>query len=151
GTVYAAKGGAASTTTVDMSRTYLDWAQRNLELNGLRGNRHELIQADCLDWLDEAVDGAWRYDLIFLDPPTFSTSKRMRGTLDIQRDHVGLIRRCVSLLAPGGTLVFSTNHRKFKLDMEALADLKIEDVSRKTIPKDFERNARIHYCWLIGR
>ncbi|MGZ8243057.1 bifunctional 23S rRNA (guanine(2069)-N(7))-methyltransferase RlmK/23S rRNA (guanine(2445)-N(2))-methyltransferase RlmL [Methylomagnum sp.] len=151
GTVYAAKGGAASTTTVDMSRTYLDWAQRNLDLNGLRGNRHELIQADCLDWLDEAVDGAWRYDLIFLDPPTFSTSKRMRGTLDIQRDHVGLIRRCVSLLAPGGTLVFSTNHRKFKLDMEALADLKIEDVSRKTIPKDFERNARIHYCWLIGR
>lgn len=150
-TVYAAKGGASSTTTVDMSRTYLDWARRNLELNGIQGERHELIQADCLDWLDDAVHDSWRYDLIFLDPPTFSSSKRMKGTLDIQRDHVELIRRCMSLLAPGGVLVFSTNHRKFRLDMQALADLRVEDITRKTIPKDFERNPRIHYCWTIGR
>jgi 23S rRNA (guanine2445-N2)-methyltransferase / 23S rRNA (guanine2069-N7)-methyltransferase len=150
-TVYAAKGEASATTTVDMSRTYLDWAQRNLELNGLRGDRHELVQADCLEWLNEAVQAHWRYDLIFLDPPTFSTSKRMKATLDVQRDHVDLIRKCVSLLAPGGLLVFSTNNRKFRLDAEGLKGLKVEDITRKTIPKDFERNPRIHYCWLIGR
>jgi 23S rRNA (guanine2445-N2)-methyltransferase / 23S rRNA (guanine2069-N7)-methyltransferase len=149
-TVHAAKGGAASTTTVDMSRTYLDWAERNLELNGIRGDRHELIQADCLEWLNEAARSQWRHDLIFLDPPTFSTSKRMKATLDVQRDHVDLIRQCVSLLTPGGLLVFSTNNRRFRLNAEALADLKVEDITRKTIPKDFERNPRIHYCWLIG-
>jgi 23S rRNA (guanine2445-N2)-methyltransferase / 23S rRNA (guanine2069-N7)-methyltransferase len=150
-TVYAAKGGASSTTTVDMSRTYLDWAQRNLELNGLRGSRHDLIQADCLEWLRDAVQARWRYDLIFLDPPTFSASKRMKATLDVQRDHGELIRNCVRLLAPDGLLIFSTNHRKFRLDRDALAGLKVEDITRKTIPKDFERNPRIHYCWLIGR
>jgi 23S rRNA (guanine2445-N2)-methyltransferase / 23S rRNA (guanine2069-N7)-methyltransferase len=150
-TVYAAKGGASATTTVDMSRTYLDWARRNLELNGIRGERHELVQADCLEWLDEAVHSRWRYDLIFLDPPTFSTSKRMKATLDVQRDHVALIENCVSLLAPGGLLVFSTNHRKFRLDAEGLSELKVEDITRKTLPKDFERNPRIHYGWLIGR
>jgi 23S rRNA (guanine2445-N2)-methyltransferase / 23S rRNA (guanine2069-N7)-methyltransferase len=150
-TVYAARGGAASTTTVDMSRTYLDWAGRNLELNGIRGDRHVLVQADCLEWLDDAIRTHWRYDLIFLDPPTFSTSKRMKGTLDVQRDHAELIRQCMSLLTPGGLLVFSTNHRKFKLDSEALKGFSVEDITRKTIPKDFERNPRIHYCWLIGR
>jgi len=149
--VYAAKGGAASTTSVDMSRTYLDWAARNLELNGIRGGRHELVQADCLEWLDQALRDRRRFDLIFLDPPTFSTSKRMRQTLDVQRDHPVLIRLCVDLLAPDGLLVFSTNCRKFKLGAEGLAGLKLEDIGRKTIPKDFERNPRIHYCWMIGR
>jgi 23S rRNA (guanine2445-N2)-methyltransferase / 23S rRNA (guanine2069-N7)-methyltransferase len=149
--VYAAKGGAASTTTVDMSRTYLDWAARNLDLNGIRGSRHELVQADCLEWLDQALRDKRRFDLIFLDPPTFSTSKRMRQTLDVQRDHPMLIKKCADLLAPGGTLVFSTNCRKFKLETETLAGLKVEDISRKTIPKDFERNPRIHYCWIISR
>lgn len=150
-TVHAAKGGASATTTVDMSRTYLDWAGRNLALNGLVGPEHQLIQADCFEWLSEAVRRPWRYDLIFLDPPTFSSSKRMKATLDIQRDHVHLIRDCVELLAPGGVLLFSTNLRKFKLDTDALADLKIEDMTRKTLPKDFERNPRIHYCWSISR
>jgi 23S rRNA (guanine2445-N2)-methyltransferase / 23S rRNA (guanine2069-N7)-methyltransferase len=150
-TVYAANGGASATTTVDLSRTYLDWARRNLELNGLQGPRHELIQADCLEWLDEAARGSWRYDLIFLDPPTFSTSKRMHSTLDVQRDHVHLIRQCVDLLAPDGRLVFSNNHRKFKLDHAALAGLKIEDISRRTLPKDFERDPKIHACWTIAR
>ncbi|MGX2040077.1 bifunctional 23S rRNA (guanine(2069)-N(7))-methyltransferase RlmK/23S rRNA (guanine(2445)-N(2))-methyltransferase RlmL [Methylocaldum sp. MU1018] len=149
--VYAAKGGAMLTATVDMSRTYLDWAKRNLELNGIRGGRHELIQADCLEWLDRASRDRRRFDLIFLDPPTFSTSKRMRQTLDVQRDHPMLIRKCADLLAPGGSLIFSTNCRKFKFDAEALAGLKFEDISRKTIPKDFERNPRIHYCWTINR
>ena len=150
-TVFAASGGASSTTTVDMSRTYLDWAARNLALNGFHGDRHDLIQADCIEWLQDAVENNWRYDLIFLDPPTFSTSKRMKATLDIQRDHVDLIHDCLDLLTPEGVLVFSTNHRKFRLDATALADYRIEDISRKTLPKDFERNPRIHYAWLIQR
>lgn len=147
--VYAAEGGAASTTTVDMSRPYLDWAKRNLELNGLLGSRHEFIQADCLEWIDQALREKRRFDLIFLDPPTFSTSKRMRQTWDVQRDHAMLIKKCTELLAADGTVFFSTNYRRFKLDAEALAGMKLEDIGRQTIPKDFERNPRIHQCWLI--
>jgi 23S rRNA (guanine2445-N2)-methyltransferase / 23S rRNA (guanine2069-N7)-methyltransferase len=149
-TAHAAVGGAASTTTVDMSRTYLEWARRNLELNGIKGYDHELIQADCLVWLEQAVaTGERRYDLIFLDPPTFSNSKRMAGAFDIQRDHPGLIGNAARLLKPDGRLIFSTNARKFRLDEEALADLAIEDISAKTIPKDFERNPKIHRCWVV--
>jgi 23S rRNA (guanine2445-N2)-methyltransferase / 23S rRNA (guanine2069-N7)-methyltransferase len=150
-TVYAAAGGASATTTVDLSRTYLDWARHNLALNGFAGDRHEVIQADCLEWLEQAVRAHWRYDLVFLDPPTFSTSKRMAATLDIQRDHAALLLQASRLLAPGGELIFSTNHRKFRLDREALAGLQIEDWSRKTLPKDFERDPRIHFCWAIRR
>jgi 23S rRNA (guanine2445-N2)-methyltransferase / 23S rRNA (guanine2069-N7)-methyltransferase len=146
-TVHAALGGARSTTTVDMSWTYLDWARRNLELNGVTGPKHELVQADVLKWLKEPR--SQKYDLIFLDPPTFSRSKRMDDTLDIQRDHVGLIRDACALLAPGGVLIFSTNLRKFKLDRAALADLKIDDITRRTLPPDFERNPRIHQCFRI--
>ena len=148
-TAHAALGGARSTTTVDMSWTYLDWARRNLELNGVQGPKHELIQADVLKWLKEPR--SQEYDLIFLDPPTFSRSKRMDDTLDVQRDHVGLIRDTLALLAPGGVLIFSTNLRKFKLDREALAGLKIDDITRRTIPPDFERNPRIHQCFRITR
>ncbi|MGC8733027.1 MAG: bifunctional 23S rRNA (guanine(2069)-N(7))-methyltransferase RlmK/23S rRNA (guanine(2445)-N(2))-methyltransferase RlmL, partial [Halothiobacillaceae bacterium] len=135
-------GGARSTTSVDMSRTYLDWARRNLELNGLVGGAHRLVRADCLVWLDEAVRARERFDLIFLDPPTFSTSKRMQVTLDVQRDHVELIRKAMSLLRRGGLLVFSNNLQRFKLDHEALGDLVIEDLSRASIPRDFARNPR---------
>lgn len=145
-TVYAALGGATGTTTVDLSTTYLDWARRNLELNGIRGPRHELIRADCRQWAARARD---RYDLIFLDPPTFSNSKRLEDTFDIQRDHVELLRQVLKLLAPDGALLFSTNHRKFRLDWDALADLQIEDWSRRTLPPDFARNPRIHQCWRI--
>ena len=148
-TVYAAAGGAVSTTSVDMSRTYLDWARRNLDLNGFQGREQVLVQADALEWLRTAPAGGW--DLIFLDPPTFSNSKRMLDTLDVQRDHVGLLRSTVRLLAPGGMLVFSTNYTRFVLDSSPLADLVIEDISRATIPKDFERNARIHRCFLVCR
>jgi 23S rRNA (guanine2445-N2)-methyltransferase / 23S rRNA (guanine2069-N7)-methyltransferase len=149
-TVYAARGGAAATTTVDMSRTYLDWARDNLTLNEIPLQSHELIQADCLQWLDRAA-GKRRFDLIFLDPPSFSTSKRMADTLDIQRDHVGLIRATVRLLEPGGILFFSNNLRRFRLYHEALDDLDIQDISRETIPRDFARNMRIHQCWRIGK
>jgi 23S rRNA (guanine2445-N2)-methyltransferase / 23S rRNA (guanine2069-N7)-methyltransferase len=148
-TVYAAAGGARSTTGVDLSNTYLDWAHENLLLNGFRGNNHELYRADCLAWLEEQEPGGARFDLIFLDPPTFSNSKRMEGVLDVQRDHVGMIRRSLKLLRPRGRLVFSTNYTRFKFDSPALADLKIEDISAATVPKDFERHARIHKCFVV--
>lgn len=148
-TVHAALGGAASTTTVDMSRTYLDWAQRNLELNRLEGKKHELIQADVLVWLKE--NRQRRYGLIFLDPPTFSRSKRMEDTLDIQRDHAALILDAAALLEPDGILIFSTNLRRFKIDREGLTGLAVEDITRKTIPNDFERDPKIHQCFRITR
>ena len=148
-TVYAAAGGARSTTGVDLSNTYLDWAHENLLLNGFRGNNHELYRADCLAWLEEQEPRSARFDLIFLDPPTFSNSKRMEGVLDVQRDHVGMIRRALKLLRPAGRLVFSTNYTRFKLDAEALSDLAIEDISPSTVPKDFERHARIHKCFVV--
>ncbi len=148
-TVYAAAGGARSTTGVDLSNTYLDWAHENLLLNGFRGNNHELYRADCLVWLEEQEPAGARFDLILLDPPTFSNSKRMQGVLDVQRDHVGMIRRSLKLLRPGGRLVFSTNYTRFKLDSQALADLAIEDISAATVPKDFERHARIHKCFVL--
>ena len=148
-TVYAAAGGARSTTSVDLSNTYLDWAHENLLLNGFGGPEHELYRADCLQWLEEHESKGPRYDLIFVDPPTFSNSKRMEGVLDVQRDHVGMIRRSLKLLRPSGRLVFSTNYTRFKLDSEALSDLRVEDISARTIPKDFERHARIHRCFII--
>ncbi|MBI5449939.1 MAG: bifunctional 23S rRNA (guanine(2069)-N(7))-methyltransferase RlmK/23S rRNA (guanine(2445)-N(2))-methyltransferase RlmL [Gammaproteobacteria bacterium] len=145
--VYAAHGGAASTTTVDMSNTYLDWARRNMMLNGYNGAKHEFIQADCMEWLHRSAKR--RYDLIFLDPPSFSSSKRMAGTLDIQRDHAMLIRDAMQRLAPGGTLIFSNNLRRFKLDSATLHDLEISDISRDTLPQDFSRDPKIHHCWLL--
>jgi 23S rRNA (guanine2445-N2)-methyltransferase / 23S rRNA (guanine2069-N7)-methyltransferase len=148
-TVYAAAGGARSTTGVDLSNTYLDWAHENLLLNGFGGTNHELHRADCLAWLEEQEARGPRFDLIFLDPPTFSNSKRMEGVLDVQRDHVGMIRRSLKLLRPAGRLVFSTNYTRFKLDSAALADLAIEDLSAATIPKDFERHARIHRSFSV--
>ncbi len=148
-TVYAAAGGARSTAGVDLSNTYLDWAHENLLLNGFRGANHELYRADCLAWLEEQEPRGPRFDLIFLDPPTFSNSKRMEGVLDVQRDHVGMIRRSLKLLRPSGRLVFSTNYTRFKLDTAALSDLAVEDLSAATIPKDFERHARIHKCFVV--
>ncbi|MFM8332306.1 MAG: bifunctional 23S rRNA (guanine(2069)-N(7))-methyltransferase RlmK/23S rRNA (guanine(2445)-N(2))-methyltransferase RlmL [Candidatus Methylumidiphilus sp.] len=149
-TVHAAVGGARSSVSVDMSHTYIDWARRNLELNGIKGYQHGLVQGDCLAWLDaELGRGRGGFDLIFVDPPTFSNSKRMDSTFDVQRDHVALLRKAAELLNPSGLLIFSTNFRKFKLDREALAGLSVEDMSAKTVPTDFERNPKIHYCWAI--
>jgi 23S rRNA (guanine2445-N2)-methyltransferase / 23S rRNA (guanine2069-N7)-methyltransferase len=147
-TVHAAAGGAVSTTSVDLSRTYLDWARRNLDLNGFTGPAHRLIQADVLEYLREAQS---LFDLVFLDPPTFSNSKRMTGTLDVQRDHVDLLQATARRLAPGGTLVFSTNHTRFRLAADMLDGLTVEDVSASTIPRDFARNPRIHRCYVITR
>ena len=148
-TVYAAAGGARSSVSVDLSNTYLDWAHENLVLNGFGGPEHELHRADCLQFLESRAPAGPCFDLIFLDPPTFSNSKRMQGVLDVQRDHVGMIRRAMQLLRPAGRLVFSTNYTRFKFDAAALADLAVEDISAHTIPKDFERSARIHRCFVI--
>jgi len=147
-TVHAVLGGARSSVSVDLSATYLDWTRRNLELNGIRGVKHRMEQADCREWVRKCGD---RFDLIFLDPPTFSNSKRMRGTFDVQRDHADLIRDTARLLAPEGTLIFSTNRTKFRMDAGALNGLTAEDITEDTIPRDFERNRRIHSCWLIRR
>ncbi len=146
-TVHAAVGGAAETDSVDLSRTYLDWAERNLRLNGVAGPAHRLLQADCRDWLMRYRGRP--YDLIFLDPPSFSNSKRMEGTLDVQRDHAALINYAARALAPDGLLVFSTNLRRFKLDEHALEGLQAEDRSAWSIPRDFQRNQRIHRCWFL--
>jgi len=158
-TVYAAAGGARSSASVDLSNTYLEWAHQNLLLNGFAAagvwdsgggaSRHELYRADCLQWLEEQESRGPRFDLIFVDPPTFSNSKRMDGVLDVQRDHVGMIRRSMKLLRPRGRLIFSTNYTRFKLDNDALADLAVDDLSVQTIPKDFERHARIHRCFSV--
>ena len=145
-TVYAAAGKAFSTTSVDMSGTYLDWAKRNMELNSFRGTRHRFLREDVLKWMRKETGV---YDLIFLDPPTYSRSKGMDGDFDVQRDHVPLLQAAVGLLAPGGWLIFSTNRRKFTLDDEALEGLEIEDITRKTIPRDFEKSRWVHKCYKI--
>ncbi len=142
----AALGGAASTTTIDLSATYLAWAQRNFALNGLAEARHHFEQADCLAWLRECD---YEFDLIFIDPPTFSNSKRTPDVFDVQQDHVELIWLAMRALRPDGVLYFSNNFRKFRMDSEALAEFSIEDISAETIGFDFERNPGIHRCWEI--
>ncbi|NQZ54226.1 MAG: bifunctional 23S rRNA (guanine(2069)-N(7))-methyltransferase RlmK/23S rRNA (guanine(2445)-N(2))-methyltransferase RlmL [Piscirickettsiaceae bacterium] len=150
-TVYAASGQARSTTTIDMSNTYLDWAQDNMALNGFIADHHHFIRANCLEWLQRAQTDEQRYGLIFLDPPTFSNSSRMEGVFDIQRDHISLINMTANLLTEDGVLLFSTNRRDFKLDEGELLGLTVKDISHATLPKDFERNPKIHYCWTISK
>ena len=145
--VCAALGGAASTTSVDLSQTYLGWAGRNLALNGfVEGEQHRLVRADCVEWLEREQA---RYDLIFLDVPTFSNSKRMRETFEVQRDHLALLRSAARRLAGGGLLMFSCNFKRFKIDREALAPLQVHDITGETIPKDFERSPRVHHLFEI--
>ena len=146
--VHAGLGGARSTTTVDMSRTYLEWAERNLRLNGLTGRAHRLMQADVLSWLRDRDE---QFDLIFIDPPTFSNSKRMEDAFDVQRDHLRLMTDLKRLLRKGGTIMFSNNKRGFRMDHDGLAQLglKAQEISQKTLSQDFARNRQIHNCWLI--
>ena len=145
-TVHAAKGGARSTTSVDLSKTYLDWARRNLSLNGF-SDKQRLEQGDVMAWL-EADRG--EYDLIFIDPPTFSNSKRMEGVFDVQRDHARLIDLAMARLAAGGVLYFSNNFRKFQLDEMLAKRYKIAEVTGETLDPDFARNPRIHRAWHIS-
>ena len=170
-TLHAAAQGAAQTTTVDMSQTYLDWARRNMQRAGFTGKEHRFIRADVLSWVENqakqqtqgdtstpgmasAADVADTYDVVFLDPPTFSNSKTMgKRTWDIQRDHVKLLRSVVDLVAPGGAIVFSGNLRSFKLDEQAVCGvgLEIENITAQTIPEDFSRNPRIHFCYVLTK
>lgn len=147
-TVHAALNGAKSTTTVDMSNTYLNWAEQNLILNDLPLKNHRLFQADCLQWLAECRE---RFELIFVDPPTFSNSKRMEDSWDVQRDHIKLMKQLKRILTKEGAIVFSNNKRGFKMDFDGLAELGLqaENISAKTLPLDFERNPHIHNCWII--
>lgn len=144
--VHAALAGASRSVSVDMSNTYLNWAQENFSLNNISPQRHKLVRDDCIEWLRNCREG---FDVIMLDPPTFSNSKRTETVLDIQRDHVSLVSRCMDILKPGGVLYFSNNHRGFKLDEEALARFEIEDITQQSIDPDFERNQKIHVCYKI--
>ena len=156
--VHAANGGASETLSVDLSRTYLSWADKNLALNGHFAG-HELVQADVFEWLQGRIDrmrqkplmarNEDKFDLIFMDPPTFSNSKKMEGVLDIQRDHVQLISDAMRLLANDGQLIFSTNLRGFKIDPELKELFIIEDVSSSRLPQDFKRNPNIRQCFTI--
>jgi 23S rRNA (guanine2445-N2)-methyltransferase / 23S rRNA (guanine2069-N7)-methyltransferase len=150
-TVYAAAGGAKTTTTVDMSNTYLGWARDNMQLNNFVGEQHQFIRADVLAWLNEPATQDLRFDLIFVDPPTFSNSNKMEGVFDIQRDYSDMLHKVAGLLNPGGEIFFSTNRRDFKLDVSTLQGLEIKDISKATLPTDFERNSKIHYCWRIQK
>jgi 23S rRNA (guanine2445-N2)-methyltransferase / 23S rRNA (guanine2069-N7)-methyltransferase len=145
--VQAGIGGARFTTSVDMSHTYLKWARRNLSLNGLSESRHRTEQGDCRRWLEACED---QYDLILLDPPTFSNSKRMDDVLDTQRDHGQLIDGAMACLAPGGLLIFSTNKRGFELDARIAERYAVEDKTTWSLDEDFKRRSKpIHYCWYI--
>ncbi|WP_365903667.1 bifunctional 23S rRNA (guanine(2069)-N(7))-methyltransferase RlmK/23S rRNA (guanine(2445)-N(2))-methyltransferase RlmL [uncultured Parolsenella sp.] len=153
-TCYAADGGAKHTTTVDLSRTYLDWAERNMERNGFVGPEHEYVQADVVRWVSEQRHTPNRWDLVFCDPPTFSNSKRMgRDVFDVQRDHAELLIGISRLLTANGICLFSCNLRGFEPDVEALAKAGVEiaDVTAGTIPEDFKRNAKIHHVYLVKR
>ncbi|HUA79762.1 MAG TPA: bifunctional 23S rRNA (guanine(2069)-N(7))-methyltransferase RlmK/23S rRNA (guanine(2445)-N(2))-methyltransferase RlmL [Dyella sp.] len=144
--VYAAAGGARDTTSVDLSGTYLQWASRNLALNGFAGEKHRLVQSDATGFLQHARE---RYGLIYVDPPTFSNSKRAED-FDVQRDHVKLLLACADRLTSDGVIVFSNNFRRFSLDREALeARMTIENWGAGSIPFDFSRRANIHDCWIL--
>ncbi len=151
-TVYAAAGGARSTTSVDLSNTYCSWAERNMKLNGFTDNRYKTVRADVLDWLKQARTQGDTYDLIFVDPPTFSNSKMMgEVSWSVQRDHVELLKAVTALLRPGGEILFSCNLRTFKLDYSRLlaAGIGAEDITQETIPEDFARNKKIHVCYVV--
>lgn len=145
--VYAAAGGASKITTVDLSKTYINWAKRNLTYNKLYDDtKHEFIQEDVLQYLKAVPPSS--YDLIILDPPTFSNSKKMLDVLDIQRDHALIINRCLEVLSENGVLIFSTNYRGFELDAEKLQTKNIKDITRQITPYDFEGKLKLRCYWI---
>lgn len=145
-TVQAVLGGAAGSVSVDLSNTYLDWAKNNFALNNISTARHSLVRADCIKWLNDCRQG---FDIIMLDPPSFSNSKSTTTILDIQKDHAQLIQRCMDILNPGGVLYFSVNLRSFKLDESLVGHFHVDNISKETLDPDFERNPKIHSCWAI--
>ena len=147
-TVYAATGGAVSSETVDLSNTYLDWAKRNFELNGINLAAHKIVRADVFQYLKSAEAEGKKFDLIVMDPPSFSNSKKMLDILDIQRDQMTLINGAMKLLASDGLMYFSNNLRSFELNPEVSEKYTVKDVSKQSVPDDF-RNKKIHQCWEI--
>jgi len=147
-TVYAATGGAVSSETVDLSNTYLDWARRNFELNGVDAAQHQIVRADVFQYLQTGIEQGKQFDLIVMDPPSFSNSKKMLDILDIQRDQAKLVDGAMKLLAKDGLLFFSNNLRSFELDPALAERYQIKDVSKQSVPEDF-RNKKIHQCWEI--
>ncbi|TDO99008.1 bifunctional 23S rRNA (guanine(2069)-N(7))-methyltransferase RlmK/23S rRNA (guanine(2445)-N(2))-methyltransferase RlmL [Marinomonas balearica] len=146
--VHAGQGGAMSTLSVDMSNTYTDWARRNIELNEFSERDHKVVRADCFEWLRKSTD---EFDFIFMDPPTFSNSKKMSNVLDIQRDHIELIDLAMDRLSTDGQLVFSNNYRRFALDASIEERYLVKDITPQTLDPDFQRNSKIHQCWVIQK
>ncbi len=147
-TVAACAGGACESLSVDMSRTYLEWARENLELNDISRDNNRLLQADVLSWI--AQDHQEKFDLIYVDPPTFSNSKRMKGSFDVKRDQVALLSSLTRFFEDQGDIIFCNNCRNFRLD-ESLSDygFEVEDISKATLPRDFKRNEKIHSCFYL--
>ena len=147
-TVYAATGGAVSSETVDLSNTYLDWARRNFALNGMDEAKHQIVRADVFQYLQTASEAGKQFDLMVMDPPSFSNSKKMLDILDIQRDHEKLIVGAMALLVSDGVLFFSNNLRSFELSAAVAQKYAVKDISKQSVPEDF-RNKKIHQCWEI--
>jgi 23S rRNA G2069 N7-methylase RlmK/C1962 C5-methylase RlmI len=147
--VYATAGGAHSATSVDLSKKYLTWTKRNMELNRFTGFEHRMVESDAMHFLEEHRLRP-TYDLAVVDPPTFSNSKKLAADWDIQRDHAKLLNRLLKLMPPGGKIFFSTNFRRFKLAEGEIRGAWLEDITQKTIPPDF-RNKKVHRCWIITR
>ncbi|MEP0071977.1 MAG: bifunctional 23S rRNA (guanine(2069)-N(7))-methyltransferase RlmK/23S rRNA (guanine(2445)-N(2))-methyltransferase RlmL [Marinomonas sp.] len=144
--VHAGQGGARSSLSVDMSNTYTEWARRNIELNEFSELHHQVERADCIEWLKQSRD---TFDLIFMDPPTFSNSKKMADVLDIQRDHGELVRLAMARLEQEGELIFSNNYRRFVLDADLEEEFEVKNITRETLDPDFDRNGKIHQCYII--
>lgn len=147
---YAAQGQAASVTSVDLSNTYINWARQNFELNDLRGAQYYFIREDVMKYLRDAREAEIKFDFIFVDPPSFSNSKKMDGIFDVQLHHVPLLQGCLDLLTENGVILFSNNFRKFKFDLPSFEGVSITDISQKTIPEDF-RNRKIHRAWILSK
>ncbi|MCW5200534.1 class I SAM-dependent methyltransferase, partial [Desulfobulbus sp. F4] len=145
-TVYAAAGGASLTKTVDLSEKYLLRAQANLSLNGYGGSLHQFAEADCMSWLRACRE---KYGLIFVDPPTFANSRHKNLVFDVQKDHLELLRLAMQRLTQDGTLIFSTNSRKFKLDETLAEEFMVREITASTVPRDFA-DSRPHRCWLFS-
>jgi 23S rRNA (cytosine1962-C5)-methyltransferase len=145
-TVYAAAGGARSTTSVDLSKGYLSWAQRNLKLNGFDSGAHHRVRADALSWMRRARSAGSQYDLIVLDPPPFSASKAMAGRFNVQRDHLRLLDDALALLAPEGSLYFSTSFLRFEPQWQVHDIAPVVELTPASMPEDFRRR-QAHRCW----
>jgi 23S rRNA G2069 N7-methylase RlmK/C1962 C5-methylase RlmI len=146
--VHAAVSGAVFTKSVDMSNTYCEWGRVNFELNGIQKKHHPIVRADCLKFLKEEIESRTRYDVIVIDPPTISRSKKMDQFFDIQIDYISLLSEALQLLAPGGTLFFSTNSRKFTFDPSHFPNISVREISAQTLPIDFH-DPKIHRCWKL--